>query len=112
MGMVRTGAAFGGVLLALFTLTGPARPDGRELLVLNRGSEAIFAVQIGHAKTQTWSEDMLPFNDVVDVGEGREVPLPPPKDCVYDVRATYRDRSTSDLTDVDLCTANSVSFDR
>jgi hypothetical protein len=109
--MTRTGAVFGGVLLAFLALPAPARPDGRELLVLNRGSEAIFAVQIGHAKTQTWSEDMLPFNDVVDVGEGKEVPLPAPKDCVYDVRATYRDRSTSDLTNVDICTANSVSFD-
>lgn len=109
--MLRSGAVCGGVLLVFLALPAPARPDGRELLVLNRGSEAIFAVQIGHAKTQTWSDDLLPFNDVVDISEGKEVPLPAAKQCVYDVRATYRDHSTSDLTDVDLCTADSVSFD-
>ena len=110
--MVRS-AVFGfGLLLVLGLARLPAAPQGRELLVLNRGSEAIFSVQIGHSKEGTWSGDMLPFNDVVDVGEGKTVPLTVDRECLYDVRATYRDRSTSDIPNVDLCVATSVSFDR
>lgn len=104
-------ALAGGVLMFLGAAAGgPAQT--RELLLLNRGSEAIFSVQFGHAKAQTWSADLLAFTDVVDVGEGKEIAVPLGSECVYDVRATYRGGQTSDVSNVDLCTAASVSFDR
>lgn len=110
--MGRLPAALCGFLLVYSGIAVPARSQGRELLVLNRGSVAIFAVQLGHVQGQTWGTDLLPFNDVVDVGEGKEVPLTLTDECVFDVRASYADGSTSDLTNVDLCVRSSVSFDR
>lgn len=111
-GMIRARAALAGVFLALLGTSGAGPAQTRTLLLLNRGSEAIFSVQFGHAKAQAWSTDLLPFNDVVDVGEGKEVAVPLGNECVYDVRATYRGGQTSDVSNVDLCVASSVSFDR
>ena len=101
-------SAFAALTLAL---PAPAGSAGRELLVLNRGNEAIFWLSIGHAQAQDWSPDILRFNDVIDVGEGRNVKIALGDQCVYDVRAKYRDGDTVDLAAVDLCASSSVSFE-
>ena len=110
--MIRRWAALAGGVLAFLGAGGTGPAQTRQLLLLNRGSEAIFSVQFGHAAAQTWSADLLPFNDVVDVGEGKEIEIPLGSECVYDVRATYRGGGTSDISNVDLCAVASVSFDR
>ena len=104
-------AAVCGLVSAVLLLGSPAEPAGRELLILNRGGEAIFWVTVGHAQSKTWSGDVLPFNDVIDVGEGKNVTVPVGKDCIYDLRAKYGDGDVADLSNVDLCSASSVSFD-
>ena len=99
------GLIAGGLLLGA-----TARPSVRELLILNRGDEAIFWVSVGHADSQIWSADMLAFNDVVDVGEAKLVSVPPGSGCIYDLRAKYRDGDLADVRNINLCTNSSVSF--
>ena len=100
-----------GFSAAVLLLGASGQPAGREILILNRGGEAIFWVAVGHAQSKTWSGDVLRFNDVIDVGEGKTVNLRLGQACVYDLRARYRDGDTADLSDVNLCNASSVSFD-
>ncbi len=100
-----------GLISAVLTLGSAAQPAGREILILNRGGEAIFSVSVGHEQSKTWSADVLPFNDVIDVGEGKDVNIPVGKDCVYDLRAKYGDGDAVEVRNVDLCGASSVSFD-
>ena len=101
----------GGLLAAMLLFIAPAQPRGREIMIFNRGNEAIFAVQIGHARAQDWSPDLLPFDGVVDVSEGASVVIAVGNQCIYDVRATYHDQDTVSLKNVDLCAATSLTFD-
>ncbi|GAC1613361.1 MAG: hypothetical protein NVS9B12_14610 [Vulcanimicrobiaceae bacterium] len=100
-----------GLLTAGFLLGAPARPSGREILILNRGEEPIYRIAVGHAKRSVWSGDLLPFNDVIGVGEGKAVTIPIAGQCISDLRANYGDGDTADLTAVDLCSVSSVRFD-
>ena len=45
------------------------------ILVVNEGNEAIFALRLGHAAVDppVWSADVLPFDQVIDVSEGRDI---------------------------------------
>ena len=78
--------------------------------ILNRGEEPIFWVTIGHADTRVWSADVLPFNDVIDIGEAKDVNLPAGRSCIYDLRARYGDGDAVDIPKVDVCSVTSVSF--
>ncbi|MDP9018911.1 MAG: hypothetical protein M3N19_11410 [Candidatus Eremiobacteraeota bacterium] len=98
-------------MAASFLLIAPAQPAGREITILNRGNEPIFWVQIGHQQNGVWSDDMLAFNDVIEVGEGKTIRLPLDQQCVFDVRARYHDQDAASQTGVDLCVASSISFD-
>ncbi|MDQ6930133.1 MAG: hypothetical protein M3126_05645 [Candidatus Eremiobacteraeota bacterium] len=89
----------------------PADSAARQITILNRGGEPIFWVSIGHAETRVWSADMLPFNDVIDIGEAKAVSVPAGKECVYDLRARYGDGDAVDVAKVDICSVSSVSFD-
>lgn len=100
-------------LIVLFTLCAQATlPAGRVIVVRNRGTQPIFRLYVGHANTSQWSADMLPFNDILDVGEETSITIDTQDACLYDVRAEYRDKATSDLAQVDLCAAQMISFDR
>lgn len=103
--------SLGGLLAAMLLSIAPAQSQGREITVFNRGNEAIFALQIGHVQAQDWSPDLLPFAGVVDVSEGVTVSIAVGAQCVYDIRATYRDGDTVSLKNVDLCAAASLTFE-
>ena len=87
-------------------------PAGRVIAVRNHGTQPIFRLYIGHVQSRQWSADLLPFNDILDVGEETTVTVDTQDACLYDVRAEYRDKTTSDLAQVDLCAAQMISFDR
>ena len=100
-----------GLLTAAFALSAPAGSAGRQITIFNYGDEPIFWVSVGHAQTALWSDDVLPSNDVIDVGSGQDVTVPVDRQCVYDIRAKYHDGDTVDLTGVDLCRVSSIRFD-
>lgn len=100
-----------GFLTAGFALWTPAGSADRQITIFNYGNEPIFWVAAGHVQTSQWSADMLPSNDVIDVGEAKSVKVPKAGQCVYDLRAKYHDGDTADLTGVDLCTVSSVRFE-
>jgi len=105
------------VLTALAFATAGSRAAGlqtRAILVVNGGNEAIFSLRLGHASTDppVWSADLLPFDGVIDVSEGRDVTVPvDPAACTADLQATYKDGHAIVVQDVDLCTADRVDFD-
>ncbi|GAC1392623.1 MAG: hypothetical protein NVSMB31_10950 [Vulcanimicrobiaceae bacterium] len=101
----------GGFLAASLLLIAPALPSEREITIFNRGNEPIFWIQIGHATNGVWSEDILRFNDVIEVGEGKTVRIPLDQQCVFDVRARYHDQDAAAVPNVDLCIASSISFE-
>jgi len=85
------------------------------LLVVNAGDEPIFALRVGHdavaPAVAVWSDDLLPFDDVIGVSAGREVKIEvDPAACVQDLQATYRDGHAIVMKAVDLCTADRVDF--
>lgn len=82
------------------------------LLVVNQGNEAIFALRIGHdTDPPAWSDDMLPFDQVIDVSEGREISVSvDPANCVADLQAGYRDAHAIVIKGVNLCTTDRVNF--
>ncbi|HEY8321941.1 MAG TPA: hypothetical protein VIG46_09165 [Candidatus Baltobacteraceae bacterium] len=85
----------------------------RTILVVNGGNEAIFALRLGHASTDppVWGNDLLPFDRVIDVSEGRDVAVPvDPAACTADLQATYKDGHAIVVQSVDLCTADRVDF--
>lgn len=86
-------------------------PNGRQITVFNRGTQPIYWIQFAPVGTENWSNDVLPFNEVVDVGEARTISVALDRQCIYKVRAVYHDRSEADLSAVDLCIASSLSFD-
>ena len=100
-----------GLLTAAFALSAPALPAGREIMIFNYGDEPIFWVAVAHARSAVWSADVLPSNDVIDVGSAATVTIPIDRQCIYDIRAKYHDGDTADLTGVDLCRVSSIRFD-
>ncbi len=82
------------------------------ILVVNQGNEAIFALRFGHDATPpVWSADVLPFDQVIDVSEGREISISvDPAECTADLQAGYRDAHAIVIKDVDLCTTDRVNF--
>jgi len=88
--------------------------ETRTILVVNEGDEAIFALRLGHAATDppVWSGDVLPFDQVIDVSEGREIKISvDPADCTADLQATYKDDHAVVVPSVDLCTTDRVNFE-
>ncbi|MFN2529118.1 MAG: hypothetical protein ABR584_10435 [Candidatus Baltobacteraceae bacterium] len=100
-----------GFLTAGLALCAPAGSASRQITIFNSGDEPIFWVAAGHVHTSQWSADMLPSNDVIDVGEAKAVTVPNSGQCVYDLRAKYDDGDTAYLTGVNLCTVSSVRFE-
>ncbi|MDQ2992286.1 MAG: hypothetical protein M3R30_05645 [Candidatus Eremiobacteraeota bacterium] len=103
------------ILAALVVLCAGSRAAGLQthtLLVVNEGNEAIFALRLGHDSTPpVWSGDLLPFDRVIDVSEGRAISVSvDPADCIADLQAGYRDAHAIVLKDVDLCTTDRVNF--
>lgn len=82
------------------------------ILVVNEGNEAIFSLRLGHdTPPPVWSSDVLPFDEVIDVSQGREIVVGvDPANCTADLQATYRDDHAVVVKDVDLCTADRVDF--
>ena len=99
------------LILAFFVLLTGVAGSARQIMIFNYGDEPIFWVSVGHVQTAQWSEDVLPSNDVIDVGEGKTVSVPVGSDCIYDLRAKYHDGDTVELSGIDLCTATSVRFE-
>jgi len=86
----------------------------RTILVVNQGNEAIFALRLGHAAAvpPVWSSDVLPFDRVIEVSEGRDVTISvDPAACTADLQATYKDGHAIVVPNVDLCTADRVDFE-
>jgi hypothetical protein len=83
------------------------------ILVVNEGNEAIFGLRLGHqADPPVWSADMLPFDRVIEVSEGRDITVSvDPADCTADLQATYKDEHVVVVQNVDLCTADRVNFE-
>ena len=100
-----------GLMAAIFALGAPAGSAGRQIMIFNYGDEPIFWLSVGHAQTAQWSADVLPANDVIDVGQGKTVTIPLLDQCIYDLRAKYHDGEIAELDGVDLCAASSVRFD-
>ena len=99
------------VLLTVVSGLCGAGPGARRVLVFNRGSLPIYHLQMGHEENKTWSGDLLRFNDVIDVGEAKSVPVVLAAECLFDLRATHRDGTVDELRDVDLCVSQSVTFE-
>ncbi len=100
-----------GFLAAGLTLSAPAGSASRQITIFNSGEEPIFWMAAGHVQTSRWSADILPGNDVIDVGEAKSVTVPIAGQCVYDLRAKYDDGDTAYITGVNLCTVSSVRFE-
>ena len=85
--------------------------DVRPVLVVNAGDEAILSFRVGNASTSTWSDDVLGFDDVIEVSKGRVLRIPYDRtNCIGDVQATYRDGSVVVKRDLDLCTVERIDF--
>lgn len=74
----------------------------RQVLIVNRGDDAIFNIRIGH--DSSWGDDLLGFDGVIDVSQGRTVKIPlDPSTCVYNVQVTYRHGAVVVMRDIDVC---------
>jgi hypothetical protein len=86
----------------------------RRLLVLNEGNEAIFSLRIGEPaakNNETWSDDLLSFDRVIDVSEAQELDIAlDPSTCRYDIQATYRDNHTVIQHNINLCHTQRITF--
>lgn len=100
-----------GFLTAVLAFSTPAGSAGRQIMIFNYGDEPIFWVSVGHAQSAVWGADVLPSNDVIDVGTAKPVTFVVDRQCIYDIRAKYHDGHTADLVAVDLCSVSSIRFD-
>lgn len=76
----------------------------RDVVFVDAGARPIYSLRVGHARSGSWTDDLLGFAGVVDVSSGREVRVPvDDRDCLLDIRATFDDGNAVVLTDVDLC---------
>jgi len=83
----------------------------KQLLIVNSGDDAIFALRVGHAAAGDWGNDILGFADVIDVSRGRVVRVSfDDASCTYDLQATYRNGTVVVRRDLNLCTATRVDF--
>lgn len=99
------------VLLAA-TMTAPtAPPRARSVLVLNVGNDALFTLRVGNASLAQWGEDLLGFDDVIDVSRGRTIVLPvDPAQCREDLQATFRGGVTVVVPHVNVCTVDRLEI--
>ena len=107
--------AFAFLMFALsITLTAGRVPAAeRQLLVVNAGNKAIFSVRIGNVARNDWSKDLLRFDQVIDVSNGRELRVHYDRsNCKYDVQVTYGDGATAVERNVNLCRTDRVTFNR
>lgn len=81
-----------------------ALTSARDVVVINTGNDAIFALRVGDAQAARWSDDLLGFAGVIDVSRGRTVALPVDRrHCLGDVEATFRGGATVVVRNVNLC---------
>ncbi len=108
---VRLGGTLCALVMTFAIFLSPAfAARSREIVVRNVGTKPIFWLQVAPQHTQSWGRDLLTFNDALDVGEARTLSVALPAGCLYDVRAVYRDRSTAQLSSIDLCRVSEVAF--
>src|SRR5215469_12166606 len=81
----------------------------RDIVFINKMSEAVFSVKIGHTQDSTWGDDLLGFANVIDVSRGVTIHVPvDPAICTYDVKATMRSGAVVVMPNVNLCTADKL----
>jgi hypothetical protein len=80
----------------------------RSLYVINAGTEPVYAIRIGHRASGAWSDDLLSFTDVVDVGDAQRVNVDLQDTCWYDVRLEYGDGHSDEIDDIDLCSVSKL----
>ena len=87
----------------------PAGPQ-RELLIQNRSSQAITEVFATPTNLDDWGDDRL-AGETIPAGKPFRVRLGASRECNWDIKVTYNDRSTEESRDANLCRLRQVTFD-
>jgi|SRR6185312_1350607 len=90
----------------------PAFAADREFTLHNHTQQTIKSLTVSPTGTGQWSEDIL-GQDILDDHTDLVVRFPyDESDCKWDVRVSFTDGSTAQVSDVDLCSAGEVTFTR
>jgi hypothetical protein len=83
---------------------------GAQDFVFNNGTEmTIRRLQISATGENSWGRNILRGRRI-DPGEAVEINFSNEPECVQDIRAQFEDGSTLQLTEVNLCETNAVTF--
>ncbi|NJL88686.1 MAG: hypothetical protein HC916_01935 [Coleofasciculaceae cyanobacterium SM2_1_6] len=88
-----------------------ALADIRDFTVVNDSGLVITHLYVSPTSQTTWGPDIL-GRDVLPPGESTEIVFPEaePGVCNYDIKVTGEGDTTAELTDIDLCTVTTVTF--
>jgi hypothetical protein len=83
-------------------------PGGTPVLrVENSTSNIVNNVFTSPTSTNSWGNDRLGANEVIQAGGNREFQLPP-GECLYDIRVVYQGGVAEERRRVNACTENNV----
>jgi hypothetical protein len=95
-------------VLLLIVGASPTLAADREFTLTNETSSAMITASIAPTGTQQGREIIQP-NPQLDPGQSRPIVFDDAH-CVYDITASFADRSTATLTGADLCSGATVAF--
>lgn len=90
----------------------PTAPSGgnQNFKILNKTGHTIVAFNVSPNKEDQWGPDIL-GQDVLNDGESANITFArDEKECIWDLRATYDDEDTTEMTAVNLCEVATVTF--
>lgn len=73
----------------------------------NSTSNIVNNVYASPTSNNSWGQDRLGANEVIQAGASREFQLPP-GDCMYDVRVVYQGGVAEERRRVNTCTENTI----
>ena len=82
----------------------------RELAVINRGQRIVVELFASPADVDDWGDERLNGEQVLP-GKQTRLRLGASRECNWDVKVTYDDRSTEENRDFNVCRLRQVSFD-
>lgn len=88
---------------------GPAPGGSPSFRLENSTSNIVNNVYASLTSQNSWGQDRLGANEVIQAGASRDFQLPP-GDCMYDIRVVYQGGVAEERRRVNACTENTVTL--
>jgi hypothetical protein len=106
----RRSVALSATALLAFVAGASALAADQDFTLHNHTQRIMKSLNVSPAGTDRWSEDIL-GQDILDGHTDLEVKFARSRsECEWDVRAEFRDGSTAQVRDVNLCADDKVTF--